>query len=82
MLNFYRRFIPGAAKEQAELNDLLKRPKSKRKTRVVWTEEAEQAFVSCKESLSRATQLTHLNTEAELAVTMDASDNAIGVIVQ
>lgn len=33
MLNFYRRFIHGAAEEQAELNSLLKGPKSKGKPR-------------------------------------------------
>jgi len=41
-----------------------------------------QAFNKCKESLSQATILAHPNPEAELAVTTDASNVAIGAIIQ
>jgi len=39
MMNFYRRFIPGAAKEQATLNDMLRGPKTKKTAQINWTEE-------------------------------------------
>ncbi|KMQ86204.1 pol polyprotein [Lasius niger] len=81
-LNFYRRFIPGAAQDQAELNDVLKGPKTKGKTPVTWTKELERAFHNCRSSLTRATLLAHPDPEAELAITTDASDVAIGAVVQ
>src|SRR5436190_680699 len=80
--NFYRRFIPGAANDQTMLNEVLKGPKIKKKTAIVWTKELEQAFNNCKDSLSRATLLAHPNPTAEIAVTTDASDTAIGAVIQ
>lgn len=82
MLNFYRRFIPKAAEVQAELNELLKGPRCKGRSPVTWTEKAEQAFIKSKESLSRAALLAHPEPEAELAVTTDASDSAVGAVIQ
>jgi len=40
-INFYRRFVPGAASDQAQLHDLLKGPKTKGKTPIEWTEQLE-----------------------------------------
>ncbi|XP_072766211.1 uncharacterized protein [Anoplolepis gracilipes] len=80
-INFYRRFIPGAAKEQAILNEALKGPKKKGSTPITWTSEMEQAFHSCKASLSRATLLSHPEPTAELTLTTDASDTAIGAVI-
>lgn len=81
-INFYRRFIPGAAKDQATLNDILNGPKKKGGARVDWTEEREQAFKACKESLSRAAELAHPDPEAELLLTTDASDKAVGAVIE
>ncbi|KMQ85849.1 gag-pol polyprotein [Lasius niger] len=80
-LNFYRRFIAGAAQEQATLNDVLHGQK-KGKTPIEWTTNLEQAFNSCKDSLARAALLAHPDPTAELAVTTDASDTAIGAVIQ
>lgn len=38
-INFYRRFIPETAKDQAALNGALKGPKTKGKTPIQWTAE-------------------------------------------
>lgn len=81
-INFYRRFIPGAAKDQAALNDILKGPKMKGSTPIQWTEELDQAFTSCRESLARATLLAHPDPTARITVTTDASDTAIGAVIQ
>jgi len=80
MVNFYRRFIPGAAKEQAILNDMLKGPKTKKTAQIDWTEEQILAFNKCKDSLGRATELAHPDPKAELILTTDASDTAIGAV--
>ena len=58
MVNFYRRFLPGAAKVMKPLNDLLKGAK-KGNTPVNWSEPAEKAFTDIKNSLANATMLAH-----------------------
>lgn len=62
---------------------MLKGPKKQGTTPITWTE-LEKAFATCKSSLSRATllALAHPDPAAELAVTTDASDTAIGAVVQ
>jgi len=82
MINFDRRFIPGAAKDQATLNDMLKGPKTKGKKIIKWTKEEETAFDMCRKSLERATELVHPDSMAELILTTDASDIAIGAVVE
>jgi len=82
MINFYRRFIPGAAREQAILNDMLRGPKIKSKTKIDWSTEQELAFKECKDSLGRATELAHSNPKAELILTTNASDTAIGAVIE
>ncbi|XP_032689768.1 uncharacterized protein LOC116853023 [Odontomachus brunneus] len=80
--NFYRRLIPGAAQDQARLNELLGGPKNKGNTPITWTPTYEEAFNECKESLARATLLAHPDPAAEITLTTDASDTAIGAVIQ
>jgi len=82
MLNFYRRFIPGATEDQAKLNDTLRGSKKKGKTPIVWTQDLEDAFQKTKKSLSRATLLAHPDPQAELSLTTDVSDNSMGAVIQ
>jgi len=82
MINFYRRFIPGAAKDQATLNDITKGSKMKGRKEIQWSEEQEIAFEHCKDSLSRATELAHPDSATELLLTTDASDTTIGAVIE
>jgi len=82
MINFYRKFMPGAAQEQATLNEMTRGTKMKGKKEIQWTEEQETAFRNCKESLSRTTELAHLDPAAELLLTTDASETAIGAVIE
>ncbi|KAK9885262.1 hypothetical protein WA026_010760 [Henosepilachna vigintioctopunctata] len=81
MLNFYRRFMPKAAAIQAPLHDLLKQ-KVKGKTLLQWTPDAITAFEACKEALAQSALLSHPKLDAPLAVFCDASDFAIGAVLQ
>jgi hypothetical protein len=63
MVNFYRRFIPGAARVQAPLNDLLQ-GNVKGRTPVNWNPEAEAAFEPSNAALARATLLAHPKPDA------------------
>lgn len=82
MVNFYRRFVPGAAQAQAVLNDMLKGKSAKGKTPVEWTTKSEEVFNEVKEDLTQATMLVHPNVEAELRMVTDASDTALGAVIQ
>ncbi|KAJ8710566.1 hypothetical protein PYW08_009081 [Mythimna loreyi] len=82
MMNFYRRFVPEAALKQAPLNNLLSGPKVKGTHPITMTPELLEAFNNCKKSLSEATLLVHPDPCAELNILTDASDTAIGAVLQ
>ena len=82
MLNFYRRFIPQAASQQALLHNLLSGPKVKATTPITWTSGLHAAFQFCKESLAHATLLAHPHPSAPFASVTDASITAMGAILQ
>lgn len=82
VINYYRRCIPHAARLQAPLNDFLTNSKKNDKRKVPWTPEAENAFSSCKRSLGEATMLAHPAPNSDMALTTDASDAAIGAVLE
>lgn len=82
MINFYHRCIPSAARVQTPLNKLLITSKKNDKTPVSWTSEADAAFQQCKDDLSRATLLVHPAADAELRLVTDASDYAMGAVLE
>lgn len=81
MLNFYRRFIPKAAQIQAPLHALLM-GSVKGSQPIHFTDETMSAFNACKDSLSNAALLAHPDCSAKLAVVTDASDKAMGAVLQ
>lgn len=81
MINFYRRFLPQAAQIQKPLNALLT-GSVKGSHPIVLTGDALKAFDDCKTSLSNAALLAHPDCQAKLALVTDASDKAIGAVVQ
>lgn len=81
MLNFYRGHIPEAAVRQAELDKYLVNAKKKDRSKVAWTTEAEEAFAQCKAGLQQAVTLTHPQPNAYLALMCDASDTAVGAVL-
>ncbi|KAG7309608.1 hypothetical protein JYU34_004079 [Plutella xylostella] len=82
MINFYRRFIPAAANIQAPLNALLAGRDAKGNKPVDLKPEHVEAFERCKASLSKATLLSHPDYKAPLSIQTDASDVAIGGVLQ
>lgn len=81
MLNFYRRFLPRAAQIQAPLHALLT-GSAKGKQPITLSEDTLAAFEACKESLANAALLAHPDCSAKLAVVTDASDMALGAVLQ
>lgn len=82
MLNFYRRFVPHAAEDQAPLHDMLSGPKIKSSTPLIWTEQQLATFRNCKSGLAKSTLLAHPIIDAPLALVTDASNTALGAVLQ
>ncbi|CAH2101294.1 unnamed protein product [Euphydryas editha] len=82
MINFYRRFVPGAAEKQAPLNVVLTGSKKNGSQSINMTPEMLEAFDGCKSMLSNAAMLTHPNPGADLAIHTDASLSSIGAVLQ
>lgn len=82
MFNFYRRFVPGASDTQGPLNAALAGPKKRGLQEITLTPEMLDAFEACKSAMSKATMLAHPNPDAELSIFTDASDTAIGAVLQ
>ena len=78
MINYYRRFIKSAAQHLFHLFEALgSKPK-----RLEWTAEMQSSFDAIKEALASSTMLRHPDPSLPLALTTDASDVAIGAVVE
>ena len=84
MVNFYKRFIPQASKIMAPLHEATAGAQTKTAMRqmVTWTPERQSAFHNTKTALAKATSLIHFTPGAPLALTTDASDFAVGGVVE
>lgn len=78
MINFYRRFLPHAAKMQIPLNGLLTNCKKNDKRPVDWNGEAEVAFLQCKSALADAATLSYPDPHLQMCLLVDASSTAVG----
>ena len=76
MLNYYRRFLPGLAGLLVPLHQAL--AGATKPSNFKWSADCEVAFKAAKSSLANATLLQHPSPFAETAITVDASDHAIG----
>jgi cleavage and polyadenylation specificity factor subunit 1 len=81
LLNFYHRFIPGCAAILHPLNALLS-PPSKKDAPVQWTAEATVSFNQSKQALANASLLCHPQADAPTCVITDASNTAVGAVLQ
>ncbi|ROT61808.1 hypothetical protein C7M84_020383 [Penaeus vannamei] len=82
MFNFYRRFVPKCAQLLKSLHALIPPNRASRNTKIKWTPPNNEAFEACKEALAFATLLNHPLPEAPLNIAVDASDTAIGAVLQ
>ena len=80
MINFYHRFIPHAAALLRPLYSALK--KSKPHQIIDWTNDMCESFTSSKAALADATMLSHPKPGASISLTSDASDQAVGAVLQ
>ena len=81
MVNYYHRFLPNIAQKLIPLHKAVGDRTKKSKT-LDWSEECDVAFESAKSALSRATLLSHPGRDAETTLTVDASDVAMGGVLE
>jgi cleavage and polyadenylation specificity factor subunit 1 len=79
LVNFYRRFVPGAAKILRLLTDALR---GSGKIKLVWIPSIEAAFNQAKQAVCDATRLSHPDPAASLSLAVDASDTHVGGVLQ
>ena len=79
LINFYRWFIPNCAHIPQPLNILAATTKKEEWT---WNEQAASAFQAAKTALAEATLLFHPVSEAPTCIMTDASDLAVGAVLQ
>ena len=81
LVNFYHRFIPRCADILTPLNALLKITSTNSRT-LQWNSAATSSFQEIKNALAKATLLVHHKPDAPINVMTDASDVAIGAVLQ
>ncbi|GFT68990.1 retrovirus-related Pol polyprotein from transposon opus [Nephila pilipes] len=82
MINFYRKYLKNAAKTQTPLHDMLKGAKKKDRRKVPWIEGTIKNFEQCKSGLAKAALLSFKKFGLPLSLCADASDFAIGSVLQ
>ena len=80
MIQFYNRFIPNCTKTLSPLYSLTSA--ENRASRISWTPETDKCFARAKLAITEATILAHSNHEADLELITDASDKAVGAVLQ
>ena len=81
LVNFYHRFIPNCASILEPLNNLLAKPQGS-DHKLTWNDATMAAFTAIKETLATTTLLSHLKPYAPTCVMADASDTAVGAVLQ
>lgn len=80
-VNFYHRFIPNAAQLQAPLYDLVSSVKQKN-GKEQWTQDTRDAFENSRSALASTVRLAHPMPDANLRISTDASNTAIGAVLE
>ena len=81
LVNFYHRFVPQGATLLQPLHILLKQTKRPSHS-PIWTDDTIAAFDNVKNALANATLLVHPVPNAPTSVMTDASDVAVGAVLQ
>ena len=81
MVTYYHRFLPGIARILAPLHEVLKGGNNKRK-KLKWTPDLQHSFNAAKDAVAKATILAFPARDAQLRLSTDASDVAIGAALE
>ena len=81
LVNFYHRFIPNCASILEPLNGLLTTPQGSDR-KLNWDQATTAAFTAVKDVLATSTLLSHPKPFAPTCIMADASDRAVGAVLQ
>jgi len=81
MVNFYRRFIKGAAHILRPLTDAL-RGSPPPSSAVTWSDVMQSAFEEARDTLAQAVELVHPCPKSKLSLSVDASSDHVGAVLQ
>ena len=81
MINFYNRFLPHSAVILAPLYHAIGK-NSRSIKKISWSDDMDRAIDQAKEMLAKATLLNHPDPSSPIALTTDASDTAIGAVLE
>ena len=81
MINYYRRFLSGAASILKPITDATCRAGG-RQSSLSWDEKMQRAFTASKAALAQAAELIHPDQTAEISLAVDASDHHVGGVLQ
>lgn len=81
LINFYRRFIPHCAQILKPLTDFLRGARTP-STALEWSSQTTAALHHAKQALADATLLFHPRPNVPLNVMVDASNTAVGAVLQ
>ncbi|GFW94078.1 retrovirus-related Pol polyprotein from transposon opus [Trichonephila clavipes] len=82
MINFYRRYLKDAAKTQAPPHELLKGAKKKDRRKLHWTDDTRRSSEKCKTDHAEVALLSFPRPGLPLSLCTDASDFAVGAVLQ
>ena len=82
LVYFYHRFVPGCANILQPLNAMLSTAVGGEHKTLPWTQTHTEGFTQIKEALARALMLYHPKPDAPTCIMADASDKAVGAVLQ
>ena len=83
MVGYYHRFVPGLSRELVPIhNHVAAHSKLSKQAPFTWPTECQIAFEKVKDALANAVLLEFPDQDAEYSLTTDASDTAVGGVLQ
>ena len=82
LINYYHRFVKNLTRHLSPLYDMIKSPKKSKRDILVWSTETNTAFDKSRELLTDTTMLNYPDPNLPTSIMVDASDTAIGGVLQ
>lgn len=82
MVNYYHRYISGIAELLSPIHKIINQALKRKDKFLSWSEEADKSFIEVKENFACNIMLNHFHPNAVLSLTVDASNIAVGGVLQ
>jgi cleavage and polyadenylation specificity factor subunit 1 len=82
MTNYYHRCIPKLAHMLGPIYDMVTNASKTKNKHLQWTDITLHAFATIKDNFAKETLINHVNSKAKLSIAVDASNTAVGGVLQ